>query len=104
MTKYLYSGQFMMRRIGRRSPNSFTQIKSHMSVPDGVLVGKDQPRPGWTLASWKKIAEALPDAGDRGRPQREKLRDDILAVIEELAVEEKDIAKETAASYRRRRK
>ncbi|MGP9587217.1 hypothetical protein ACT3TB_16330 [Micrococcaceae sp. AOP34-BR2-30] len=85
MSKILYGGQFVMKRIGRKSPNSFTQISRQMPKADGLLLtGKDRPLLGWTLSTWEKVAQERP-------PQ---LKNDLLAAIEELRAEEKSLAKE----------
>lgn len=84
MTQFFYSGQFMFSRTGRKSPNAFMQMSGSMPSPDGIILSPKRKVEGWTLATWRLVAQ------DR----RPSLRDDLLEAIEELQKEEIALAQE----------
>lgn len=89
MTKLFYGGQYIMRRSGRTSANSFgQQMQPNMPPPDSVHVSETKPVYAWTLDTWEKVAET----------RRAKLREDMLAAIAELREEEAELRKQ----YRRK--
>lgn len=83
MTKLYYNGQYMFRRIGRKSPNSFMQVSPQMPKPDGLVVTGKTASWGWSLKTWEKFA----------KERQPRLRDDLLAAIEELRAEEAELIK-----------
>lgn len=83
MRKIVYTGQYMLKRAGRKSPNSFTQMRHQMPRPDVVMASGLRPSAGWTLETWEAFA--------KGRPP--KLQQDLLAAIEELREEEAELVK-----------
>ncbi len=82
MTKFCYTGQYLLRRAGRTSPNAFSQIKEHMPEPEVVMVS-GRPSSGWTLDTWRKVAAT----------RTQKLQQDMLAAIDALEAEEVELAK-----------
>lgn len=83
MSKIFYTGQYMMRRTGRKSPNAFAQMRHQLPKPEGIVINGHGPSVGWTLKTWEKVAE--------GRQPR--LKQDLLAAIEELRAEEDELVK-----------
>lgn len=83
MSKIFYTGQYMLRRTGRKSPNAFAQMKHQMPKPEGVVVSGVGPSLGWSLKTWEKIA----------RERQPRLQNDLLAAIEELRAEEAELIK-----------
>lgn len=77
MTQFCYSGQYLLKRAGRTSPNAFSQIKAHMPEPETVLVS-GRSATGWTLETWRKVAKT----------RAQQLQEDMLAAIDELEAEE----------------
>lgn len=80
MTQFCYTGQYLLKRAGRTSPNAFSQIKAHMPEPEVVLVS-GRPAAGWTLETWRKVAAT----------RAHKLQQDMLAAIDELEAEEAEL-------------
>lgn len=85
MTQFYYGGAYLMKRAGRRSMNSFYQLRHRgfLPAPEIVLVS-GRPASGWTLETWKKCVKSLEDP----------LRGDLLKVIKALEKEEAQLAKE----------
>lgn len=84
MTQFFYSGQFMFLRTGRKSPNAFNQMSASMPAPDGMILSPRRKVEGWTLATWRLVAQE----------RRPSLRDDLIEAIEELQKEEIALAQE----------
>ncbi|MEO4039901.1 hypothetical protein [Micrococcus luteus] len=79
-TMFYYTATQMMIQAGRKSPNAAHQLLQYMPAPDALIVAP-RPTSGWTLASWRAVA----------RTRTQPLRDDLLATIERLELEEREL-------------
>lgn len=83
MAKAYYSGQYVMRRTGRKSPNAFGQLVSHMPRPDAIIAAAERPTRAWSLKKWEEFAHT----------RKNPLKRDLLAAVEELRAEERALIK-----------
>lgn len=82
MTEFYYGGQYIWKRMDK-ALNGFIQVRDQKVLPpaEGVVVS-DNPRPGWTLSTWREVAHT----------RRSPLKEHLLEAIEELEREEVELA------------
>lgn len=83
MTKICFTGQYMFRLTGRKSPNAFAQMRHQMPKPEGIVVTGSGPSVGWSLKTWEKVAQE----------RQTQLKNDLLEVIEQLRADEAELTK-----------
>lgn len=85
-TSFYYTAPQMMAQAGRTSPNAAHQVAEYMPTPDALIVAP-RPTKAWSLATWRAFA----------RTRIQPLQDDLLATIERLQQEERELEEKWAA-------